>query len=378
MAGIYIHIPFCRKACHYCDFHFSTSLKQMNAMVDAICTETIIRSDFLRGETVHTIYLGGGTPSLLPEPLLSKIFQTVRSTFAVSEKAEITFEVNPDDLSPEKLNILYAMGINRLSIGIQSFSDPTLKWMNRAHSAAQAVDSIRMAKAEGFNNISIDLIYGVPQLTPNEWSRTLQRAINLRVNHISAYCLTVENGTALGRHVAKGIEKPVDEDRAADQFHEMVATLEAAGYEQYEISNFAKNRQYSLHNTNYWTGEKYLGIGPSAHSFDGRIRSWNVASNATYIASIRAGKMPSQHEVLSTINRYNEWVMTGLRTQWGIAPKDALSRFGVNMQDLFGESLSQLESKGLARMQHEAWVLTPAGRLLADGIAASLFITPTA
>lgn len=375
MAGVYIHIPYCRQACHYCDFHFSTSVKNTEDMVDAICTEIQRRKNFFRRESIETIYFGGGTPSLLSAAQLRNILNAVQTTFAVSEGVEITLEANPDDINPEKLNELKSLGVNRLSIGIQSFSDDVLKWMNRAHTGAEATHSVSLARKAGFDNITIDLIYGVPGLSANDWADTLRKAIDLGVDHISSYCLTVESGTALGHRVAKGTEQAVDDALAATHFQTMLNELEAAGYEQYEISNFARNSRYSRHNTSYWTGEKYLGIGPSAHSYDGNIRSWNVASNPRYIKAIQEGILPSEQEVLSPTDRYNEWVMTGLRTRWGIQPRLALPRYGVNMETLFGESLKNLVESDLAEMQNGRFTLTRKGRLLADGIASELFIT---
>ncbi len=344
-------------------------------MCEAICGEVYLRKNFFGNEAVETIYFGGGTPSLMSPAQLSKILGAIRNTFVVSESAEITLEANPDDVNPEKLSELKSLGVNRLSIGIQSFSDSILKWMNRAHSGAEASGSVRLAKEAGFHNITIDLIYGVPGLSPHDWAATLRQAIDLGVDHISSYCLTVESGTALGHRVAKGTEQPVDEELAADHFQLMVKALEAAGYEQYEISNFARKGRYSRHNTAYWTGEKYLGLGPSAHSYHGNIRSWNIASNSRYIRAISEGTLPSKQEMLSPADRYNEWVMTGLRTRWGIEPKLALQRYSVDMETLFGESLKNLIESDLAEIQNGRFTLTHKGRLLADGIASELFIT---
>ncbi len=344
-------------------------------MCEAICMEVLLQKTFLGKESVETIYFGGGTPSLISLEHLGVILSNIRKTFSVTENAEITLEANPDDIDLKKLEELKSLGVNRLSIGIQSFSDSILKWMNRAHTGEEALNSVLLAKEAGFQNITIDLIYGVPGLSPNDWATTLQQTIDLGVDHISAYCLTVERGTALGNRVAKGIEQPVDEELAAEHFQRMVKTLENAGYEQYEISNFARKGHYSRHNTAYWTGEKYLGLGPSAHSYDGSKRSWNVSSNPAYIKAINQGTLPSEQEVLSSADRYNEWVMTGLRTRWGIVPGLAQERFGVDMEVLFGESLRNLIESDLAHMQEGHFTLTRKGRLLADGIASELFIT---
>lgn len=374
MAGIYVHIPFCKQACHYCDFHFSTSERLVKPLVDALCTEVMLKKGFFNGEQVETVYFGGGTPSLLSLSLLQKIMNTIRDTFTIADAAEITLEANPDDIHEDKLSDLKSLGINRLSIGIQSFTNDILQWMNRAHSGQEAIESVQLSRAAGFDNITIDLIYGVPGLTPEAWKETLLKAIDLDVDHISAYCLTVEKDTALGHRVAKGAEKPVDEELAAEHFTIMLSVLEAAGYEQYEISNFARKGSYSKHNTAYWTGAKYLGIGPSAHSFDGVSRSWNISSNPRYIQAIGEGKLPSEKEILSPADRYNEWVMTGLRTRWGIAPGDALKRYGVDIEAHFGENMKYFLERDLAEMQNDRFVLTRTGRLLADGIAAELFL----
>jgi oxygen-independent coproporphyrinogen-3 oxidase len=342
--------------------------------VDALGKELTLRKVALDNEKINTIYFGGGTPSLLSSASLQQILDTIRENYATSTDVEITLEANPDDLNSAKLQEFKTLGINRLSIGIQSFSNEVLQWMNRAHTGIEAINSVKQAKAAGFENITIDLIYGVPGLSLEDWKSTLKQAIDLGVDHISSYCLTVESDTALGHRVAKGIEKPMEEALAAEHFLAMVAILEEAGYEQYEISNFARKKRYSRHNTAYWTGAKYIGIGPSAHSFDGLQRSWNVSSNPRYIKSIGEGQLPSESELLTPIDGYNEWVMTGLRTQWGIAPGDAQERYGVDMVTQFGARLTELIERDLAEMHDDRFVLTRNGRLLADGIASELFV----
>lgn len=374
MAGIYVHIPFCRKACHYCDFHFSTSTKMAGAMTDAICTELALRKEEMHQERIGTLYFGGGTPSLLSFLQMEKIINAARSHYTFENDIELTLEANPDDLKPQKLQELRALGVNRLSIGLQSFDDEMLKWMNRAHTAAESHDCIKAAQQEGFDKLSIDLIYGLPGLSKSEWTKTLDTAISLDVQHISAYCLTVEEKTVLGHRVRKGLEKPVKDQAAAQQFEIMVKVLANAGFEQYEVSNFAKNGAYSKHNTAYWQGTPYLGIGPSAHSFMNNGRSWNVANNAKYMKEVEQGVLPSTSEVLSKTDRFNEWVMTGLRTKWGIDLAVTMERFDVDVKKRYSKKIEKMLKLELATIDNEVLRLTPQGLFMADGIAADLFI----
>ncbi len=374
MAGIYIHIPFCKQACHYCDFHFSTSLKQKSALVDAIVQEIKIRADYTGDEAIQTLYFGGGTPSLLTFSETEKIVTAVKSHFLFAENVEVTFEANPDDLNPAKLQELVNLGVNRLSIGIQSFSDAQLRWMNRAHSGNEAVESVLNAQKAGIDNISIDLIYGLPQLSPEDWIDDLRRATALGVTHVSAYCLTVEPATALGHRVKKGQEKPVDEEAAATQFAILRSELAEAGFEHYEVSNFAKAGYYSRHNTAYWQGTPYIGLGPSAHSFDKVQRSWNISNNALYISALRENKIPQTKETLSRANQINETLMTGLRTKWGVNPAEIRDRWHYDLLSENAQLLSQHEKKGLVSISPTCLKLTPEGLFMADGIASDLFI----
>lgn len=373
MAGVYIHIPFCHKACHYCDFHFSTQMTLMLPVAECIATEAQMRAPELGGATLDSLYFGGGTPSLMPPAQLRSIFDAIHKAMPVSPGAEYTLEANPDDLSAHRITSLRTLGINRLSIGIQSFDDATLQWMNRSHNAAQAMACVALARKSGIQAVSIDLIYGLAGLTPKKWEDTLQRAMDMEPDHISAYCLTVEEKTVLGYRVRKGLEKPVDEEAAAAQFARMVEVLEEAGYEHYEVSNFARDGRYARHNTSYWRGTPYLGLGPSAHSYTGDRRRWNVANNARYIESIKADKLPFKEEKLTLRDQYNEWVMTGLRTKWGISAADGRNRFDIDISSTYLPYIQSLQERGLALFQKERLTLTRQGMFHADGIASELF-----
>lgn len=375
---LYLHIPFCKQACHYCDFHFSTNLSQKSALIEAICTEITLQSDYLPQKELETIYFGGGTPSLLTESELATIFETIHRHFVVAPDAEITLEANPDDLNLDKLHLLRQY-VNRLSIGIQTFDEATLRWMNRAHSAVEAEICIQLARETGFETLSVDLIYGIPDSTRNDsgqsiWQRDLQKMIALDVPHLSAYALTIEPDTAFGRWQQKGKLPAVDEGLAAEQFEELSRALVRAGYEHYEISNFAKPRQYARHNTAYWQRRPYLGVGPSAHSYNGLSRQYNLANNALYMAAIRKGNIPATIEELTVADQVNDYLLTGLRTQWGCSLSE--------LNTLAGENFSQKQASDLASMYAAGWLvqngdrllLTEAGRLFADRVAASLFI----
>ncbi len=373
MAGLYLHIPFCKKACHYCDFHFSTSLQRMEEMVEAICTEIHLKKERLSGVSLGSIYFGGGTPSLLSESSLHKIFRAIEANFQVLDQAEITLEANPDDLDKAQIDLFRRLPINRLSIGVQSFFEEDLLWMNRAHRAKEAEESILRSQDAGLENISIDLIYGFPLLSDEKFRRNLQKAIALFIPHISSYSLTVEPKTALQVAIAKGREVSPSDSQSAEQFELLSETLRSAGYEHYEISNFSLPGRYAVHNTNYWKGVPYLGIGPSAHGFDGVNRYFNVANNAGYLSSLQRGALAENQEVLSTDDRFNERVMTGLRTQWGIDLPSMKTEFG---EDYFNELLINAEKfliSGQLEKNEQSLKITPKGRLYADGIAAELF-----
>ncbi len=374
MAGIYIHIPFCKQKCTYCDFHFSTTFETYrNEMVNAICLEIEIRAnDFLAGEPLTTVYFGGGTPSLLTKIEIDRILNTIKAHIDYSNVEEVTFEANPDDINSTKLVEWKESGINRLSIGLQSFRQVDLDWMNRAHSADEGEFSIKLAQAHGFTNLTVDLIYGLPDLSEDEWRSHVQRLCDLNVPHISAYCLTVEQKTALQHMVKQNKLSIPDEDKQSRQFEILLSTLEDAGYEQYEISNFSKPQMHSRHNSNYWRNEIYLGIGPSAHSFDRVKRYWNIANNTKYIKLIQDGKLPIEEEVLSPENRFNELIMTGLRTKWGVN-LGVLSSI-LPLDNKFHATLSEFVNAGDLISDTTHLYLTQKGKLKADYIASSLFI----
>lgn len=374
MAGIYIHIPFCKKACHYCDFHFSTSLKNKEALVDALCSEIGMRHDYLENKKLSTIYFGGGTPSLLTHSELDKIISTIKERFEIIPGAEITLEANPDDLTPEKIKELKASGINRLSIGIQSFFDDDLQRMNRSHSAQQAVDAVKNAISCGINNISLDLIYGLPNLTKEKWMYNLQQAFQLNVTHLSAYCLTIEEGTAFNHFLHKGKITLPTEPETIEQFELLMIEAARHDFIHYEISNFCKEGNQSRHNSSYWTNEHYLGIGPSAHSYNGISRQFNVANNIKYIKGISSGILDMEIEMLTPANKFNEYVMTRLRTIWGINPAFISEQFGKETLTTFLSGAEPYLVSGSLQWQQDNLILTQKGKLLADKIASDLFV----
>lgn len=373
MAGIYIHIPFCKQACHYCDFHFSTSLKKKDELVQALVKELRLRSQELLNQSVETIYFGGGTPSLLTNDELGLLIDEVYSNFNVSEYPEITLEANPDDLSNQRLFELTNTRINRLSIGIQSFFDDDLQSMNRVHSANEAKECLEIA-TQYFDNITIDLIYGIPNMSPEKWNENLQIAFNFGVPHVSSYALTVEPKTALDTFIKRGTYPPIDEELALQHFNHLVEQTKKQGFVQYEISNFGKPDYFSKHNTSYWLGEHYLGIGPSAHSFNGKERSWNVSNNTKYIQSIQSHKIPSTIEQLSLNNQFNEYVMTGLRTIWGISLDTIQTKFGSEFKEHILISSKKSVEQGFLVISKGIIQTTQKGKFLADGIASDLFM----
>ncbi len=375
MAGIYIHIPFCKQACHYCDFHFSTSLQYKTAFLDALKKEIILRKNYLENEIISTIYFGGGTPSLLSQAELLGIIDSLKQNFVIHQDAEITLEANPDDLTDLKIKELKSTPINRLSIGIQSFYDKDLKLMNRAHSSSEAHNSVKLAQENGFNNITIDLIYGIPTLTHNHWRNNLEIAFELNVKHISAYCLTVEPKTALAHQVKIGSVKNVDEQHSSEQFEILLESMHTNDFIQYEISNFCKDGAYSKHNSNYWLKEKYLGLGPSAHSFNGKSRQWNVSNNVLYIQSIQKDELNFEKEELTPDQCYNEYVLTSLRTIWGMDLKYIRQAFGEQyMKYCLAESDSYIRSGHLLNQEKKLY-LSDKGKLIADKISSDLFKT---
>jgi len=373
LAGIYIHIPFCRQACHYCNFHFTTSLTRKNELIAALLKELDLRQNYLQNEAVETIYLGGGTPSLLEVSDLEKLLGYIWKNFSSSPATEITLEANPDDISEEKIREWLDTGINRLSIGIQSFFEEDLLWMNRAHNAKQAKDSLELA-CRHFKNITVDLIYGTPMLTDNKWEKNVETILSYDIPHISCYALTVESKTALQKMIKLGKTEDVNPDKQSDQFLLLMRWLKDAGYEHYEISNFAKPGFRSRHNTSYWQGKKYLGIGPSAHSFDGVSRQWNISNNNTYIDSLKTNSLPFEKEILTAAQQLNEYIMTSLRTIEGIDVRVVEKKFGKKEKERLLQSVKKyLENKKVVVSEAGNLVLTNEGKLLADGIASDLF-----
>lgn len=372
MSGIYIHIPFCKQACHYCDFHFSTSLKHKQRVIDAICSELVLRKKELNG-TVETIYFGGGTPSLLSSEELMQLFETIQEHYVLSENPEITLEANPDDLSEATLEAFSRSPINRLSIGIQSFFEEDLKLMNRAHTAEEALTCIEMA-THYFPNSSIDLIYGIPGMRVERWIQNLDTALKLNVPHLSCYALTVEPKTALETFIKKGIVPAVEDAVAAAHYEHLLEKTEAAGYENYEFSNFSKPGFHSRNNTGYWMGKPYLGVGPSGHSYDGNCRSWNVNNNTKYIKAIEAGTLPLEREELSARDRYNEYVMTRLRTMGGISLEEVAEGFGSEYKTYLLKQAEQHLKNKLLFVEDARLKVTRKGKFLSDGIASDLFL----
>jgi len=371
MAGIYIHIPFCRQACHYCNFHFATSLHYKEDLMKALLKEITLQKGYLDDETVETIYFGGGTPSLLSIEELTAILSTINENFKVKDGAEITFEANPDDITEEKLVDWKKAGITRLSIGVQSFFEEDLKWMNRAHNAEQAIENLQLARKH-FDNITIDLIYGLPDLTNQKWEHNVDTAISLGIPHLSCYALTVEPKTPLDKMIKQNKSKDINPDKQSEQFLLLMKWLAEAGYEHYEISNFAKQEFRSRHNSSYWQGKKYLGLGPSAHSFNGKERQWNIANNNTYMSSINDNKVPAEKEILTEIQRINEYIMTSLRTVEGLKFENIVFTETITKEELLRKSQRFINS-GLLINQNKSLILTMEGKLLADGIAADLF-----
>jgi oxygen-independent coproporphyrinogen-3 oxidase len=372
-AGIYIHIPFCKQACHYCDFHFSTRIMKKEAMVNALCKELEIRKKEFKDELVATIYFGGGTPSVLETKEIDRIIKAVYDNYTVAASPEITLEANPDDLSEEKLVALSRSPINRLSIGIQSFFEEDLKLMNRAHNAKEAEDCIARA-SRYFDNISIDLIYGMPNMTNERWKENIAKALTFKIPHISSYALTVEPNTALASFVKKGLVKPVEDEIAQEHFNILNETLSNAGYSCYEISNFGKPGYFSKNNSAYWQQKKYLGIGPSAHSFNGVSRGWNINNNPKYLKAIELGELPMEVEVLSTTDKYNEYIMTGLRTIWGVSLSRIAAEYGNNYKEYVMLQAEKYIEEHLLYLDGDVLLATKKGKFLADGIAADLFM----
>lgn len=372
MSGIYIHIPFCKQACHYCDFHFSTSMKKKDDMVLALAKEIAMRKNEFSTEIIETIYFGGGTPSVLTNDEINFLISEVYKNYNVVENPEITLEANPDDLSAERILELSKSPINRLSIGIQSFYEEDLKMMNRAHNSAEAINCLTEA-TKYFDNISLDLIYGIPGLTDEMWKKNIETALSFGIPHISSYALTVEPKTALRKLIDTGkIAEPQDEV-ASNHFMILVETLQKNGFIHYELSNFGKEGYFSKNNSAYWLGKKYIGIGPSAHSYDGEKRGWNVANNSLYLKSIQNDELPIETETLTISDRYNEYIMTGLRTIWGVSLERIETEFGVEYLNYLKKQSQKFLNDELLSIENNILKPTAKGKFLTDGIASDLF-----
>lgn len=375
MAGIYVHIPFCRKACTYCDFHFSTNLSRKGDLAQAIALEAELRKGFFPDSSpLDTLYFGGGTPSLLDHEELRVVLDALHRHFSFRQDFEFTLECNPDDLDERVLGMLSEAGVNRLSIGVQSFREPDLKLMNRSHDAGQARESIELARKMGFDNLTVDLIYGIPGLSDGEWKENVRTLIEMGAPHVSAYALTVEEKTVLERQVEKGaVEMPSDEVYQG-QYLALVELLEAAGYEHYELSNFALPGWRSRHNSSYWFGEPYLGLGPSAHSFQGTNRSWNVANNARYLKAVEKGELPvEEEEKLTEKERGNEYLLTRMRLREGLKLEVFQKAFGRDLMGENGKYILKQVDEGNAEMENGWLRLTPKGLLLSNAIIGELF-----
>ncbi|MFK7900838.1 MAG: radical SAM family heme chaperone HemW [Cyclobacteriaceae bacterium] len=372
MAGIYLHIPFCKQACHYCDFHFSTSLKQSDAMVNAICKEIELRKDFFGTDEIETVYFGGGTPSILTNKQLEAIINQLTTSFDLSSVSEYTLEANPDDISVEKLKLWKAIGVTRLSVGIQSFDDTNLSFLNRSHNSKEAIQSIHDALDYSFD-LSIDLIYGIQTSTEETWANDLSQLSQFKeINHISAYCLTIEEQTTFGNWLEKKKIDPVEDDKAIQQYEVFQQWCAKQGFEQYEISNYARKEQYAIHNTNYWTQQPYLGIGPSAHSYCNRERSINIPNNAKYIKQLTAGEKFQELERLSEKDMLNEYVLTAIRTKWGI-DINKLKTFPAYSSELSQQINTLLVAEKLVQ-EGNSISINPAYKLFSDEIASQLFV----
>lgn len=373
MSGIYIHIPFCKQACHYCDFHFSTSMKKKDEMILALANELKLRKTEFENEIVETIYFGGGTPSILQIEDLRFLIETVYDNYSIIENPEITLEANPDDLSEDRIIELSRTKINRLSIGIQSFFEDDLKLMNRAHNAEEAIKCLEIA-TQYFDNISLDLIYGIPGMTSEIWKKNIEIALSFGLPHISSYALTVEPKTALHKLIQNGAIKNPKDEVAQEHFSILVELLEANDFIHYELSNFGKVNYFSKNNSSYWLGKKYIGIGPSAHSYNRISRSWNVSNNSLYIKAIQENQLPNEVETLSISDRYNEYIMTGLRTIWGVSLDNIETEFGITYLDYLMKQVQKFLNDDLLILKDNILKPTKKGKFLTDGIASDLFM----
>jgi oxygen-independent coproporphyrinogen-3 oxidase len=379
MNGIYIHIPFCKKVCYYCDFHFTVSFQQRDEIINAIIKEIEIRKDYLPTNNIETIYLGGGTPSVLQVNEIERILNQIHKYFAPDVGAEITLEANPDDLSETYLRDLAHLGINRLSIGVQSFFDQDLQWMNRRHNAEEAVQSIKASQNCGFHNLNVDLIYGIPGLSDARWLENLDIFISLNVPHLSAYHLSIEPKTVFGYYKRKGRLTEIGEDESLSHYQILTDVMRSNQYQHYEISNFCKESKIARHNTNYWKLGNYLGIGPSAHSFNGTSRQWNKAVNTSYIKALGKGELCYEMEILNETDRFNDYLLTGLRTMWGIDKVEIRKKFGEIYLQHLEKELAKFEGLGYLQTSSndDKIRLTESGMFISDKIIAEIFYDET-
>jgi oxygen-independent coproporphyrinogen-3 oxidase len=374
MAGIYIHIPFCKQKCHYCNFYSLTSEKYRSVFIDVLIKEIALQKNYLKGEEIETIYFGGGTPSLLSSDEIKRIIDNLALFHNINTDAEITLEANPDDITREKITELRKTPVNRFSIGIQSFFDEDLKYLNRVHSGREAGLSVKTVLDAGFKNMSIDLIYGIPTLSNEQWQANIEKFFSFGIPHLSSYALTVEPKTALEVLIRKGKMKNVDEEKAVRQFRILMRTMKEKDFIHYEISNFSREGFYSKHNRSYWQGKKYLGLGPSAHSFDGNSRQWNISNLSKYIEAVNAGGKIVEKEILTKEQKYNEYVMTSLRTIWGTNTKYILEEFGKTLENHYFKGVRKHIKAGFVMQDNTVFRLTDRGKIFADGIASDLFI----
>jgi oxygen-independent coproporphyrinogen-3 oxidase len=374
VAGIYIHIPYCKQVCYYCDFHFTASLKDKGRMIKAILNEITMQKDYFGGAPANTIYFGGGTPSVLSPDEVQSLLEAVKKYYPVTDSPEVTFEANPDDLTTEYLGHLKKIGVNRLSIGIQSFYNNHLQWLNRRHDAGQSYQCIESAQKAGFENINIDLIYGIPGMTASEWEHQLNEVFALHIQHLSAYLLGIEPKTVLDYHLRKNRFQPVDEDTCFEQYRLLLDNARKHGFIPYEISNFAPEDWFSKHNTGYWNGDAYLGLGPSAHSYNRTTRQWNIAFNKQYIEEIEQGRVPCTIETIDNTTAYNDYVLTNIRTIWGLKPDYVKQAFGEQYQTHMIQALEKYTDTGTVVFTKGKYILSDFGRFIVNKVAEDLFV----
>jgi oxygen-independent coproporphyrinogen III oxidase len=374
MAGIYIHIPFCKKLCSYCDFYHIIAQSENKTFLDALVKEAAIRREYIGNEIVSTIYIGGGTPSVLNPAEIGTILENIGKIFSLHEKCEITIETNPDDIDTVYLDAIKDYGINRISLGIQSWRDSDLKFLNRRHNACQAADALTKTINAGFGNVSIDLIYGIPGMKLSDWSSNIDISLSYDINHLSAYHLTYESGTVLNKMKEKGLVTEIDEDESNAQFNLLIDKTQTAGFVQYEISNFSKPGYISVHNSNYWKQVNYLGLGPSAHSFNGYSRQWNIRDVRKYIKAVNSGSGFFEKEELDKKTRFNEYIMTSLRTMWGVDLDYVENIFDKEGYDYIVNIAGKLIDYGMIKQENNTLILTNQGKMISDNIISELML----